>query len=189
MDRAQGKKRSMAVAIILAVIAAAFLGMAFVLQPKTLVEWWRPAVLCAAPATLLGLAASKVIKSEKSILIFICSMAFSFSILLGSCYTLNFYRSDSASGEKINAVVTSKFSEEHYRTRRLSRNRSVRGEPYLAYYLNLELPDGRIKKIEVGAGEYSKTRSGQKISLFVEMGCFGMPVIKNLSFPVRKVKE
>lgn len=109
----------------------------------------------------------------------------SFAVFCGTLYSLNFYIADETSAVEYSAAVLSKFSEEHYHVRRISRNRVRRGEKYKVYYINIALPDGRSKKIEVPVSEFIRIKEGKRIKLLMETGLFGIPVIKNLSFPVR----
>lgn len=187
------KTKSITASVILLLITGASLGLSCALHRNTIVEWWKPVVLCAMLGCIAGLPFAKLIRVfsgwNNKLLTIIAGIILTGSVFSGSFYALNFYKSDPASNEICTATVTKKYSKKHYKTRRISRNRAVRGEPYNVYYIVMKLPDNRIKTIEVSVGEYSKIRQGQDLSLKVEKGFLGVPVIKNLSLPVRKHKH
>lgn len=51
------------------------------------------------------------------------------------------------------------------------------GEPYYVYDLNLRFSDGRTKSIRVEAAQYNRTRTGATLTLPMERGLLGWPVI------------
>lgn len=51
------------------------------------------------------------------------------------------------------------------------------GEPYYVYDLNLQFADGRTKSIRVEAAQYNRTRTGATLTLLMEKGLLGWPVI------------
>lgn len=51
------------------------------------------------------------------------------------------------------------------------------GEPYYVYDLNLRFSDGRTKSIRVDAARYNRTRTGATLTLPMERGLLGWPVI------------
>lgn len=174
-------------------IVVASLGMTFALQRDTIVDWWKPAAVCFIPACLFGymlVGVMRAITGVRNRLINIfAGVVVSFSILSGSFYILNFYKSDAESSKTCHALVVNKYSEERYMVRRVSRHRSVRGQKQMVYYIIIKLPDERTKKIEVPVREYVKMHNGQKLTLKIENGFFGIPVIKNLNLPIRKYKR
>lgn len=171
---------------MLTLVVIVSLGMALTLHRNTLTDWWVPAAICFVPACLLAaLLSKKMLRFISAPLCWLAGFAVFFSVLLGGFYSLNYFRSDPASTEPCQATVASKYTEEHYHTRRVSRNRVVRGQPYTVYFISLELPDHKMKNMEVSAGEYAKIRTGQSLPLQVEKGLLGVPVIKNMKFPVR----
>jgi len=98
--------------------------------------------------------------------------------LSGLLIGLNFMLTDFSSLPEVKAEVVDKYSETHYRSRRVGRNRYTRGEPYKVYYLDLRLPDGRLKEMSATLGQYNRRHKGDTVALPVERGLFGVPVIK-----------
>lgn len=182
-------KGNIIIMIILTTAIILLLGLASVLQRNTIIDWWIPTGACA----LLALPCGYLIKGligklthfEKPIWNILAGAMLSFAIIIGLLYSLNYYKSDLASEYKYSAEVVNKYSRENYRVQRVSRNRVRRGEKYWVYYICIRLEDGRIKKMEVPVSEYLKIRVGTHIPLQMQTGFFGIPVIKNMKFPVR----
>ncbi len=176
--------------ILLATVTIILLGLAAVLQNSTLIEWWIPVaaglVLALPAGMLLRRLMRRLTRMDSTIVNVLVGTALSYAVVTGSFYALNFYRSDATSTHDYSAPVLNKYSEEHYRTRRVSRNRVTRGETYRVYYVVVELPGGRTKAIDVTLAVYNRARTGGQLTLSVEKGFFGIPVIKNLSAPIRR---
>lgn len=183
----------MTVAAALVLMATASLGISISIQGYTLVEWWKPVCGCG----LLGLVASgrlhkamrRLTGTTGAALNYAAAFVLSFSMVSGCFYAVNFYQSDAGSRQVCSALVVSKYAKEHYRVRRVSRHTAARGEKYYTYHVGVRLPDGREKSVAMPVDEYVKVRKGQRVSISVEEGLFGIPVIKGRRFPVTKYKR
>lgn len=161
------------------------------LHGNTLIVWWKPAVTCIilslpAGAFIAGRCKwiAQLTHSSVRAVNFIIASSASVVITLGMFYSINYFCADTTTKHAEKAVVLSKYREKHYRTRRLSRNRSVRGENYYMYHLSLRFADGLTKDITVPPQQYSKVRTGDSIIYAIQRGLFGIPVIKNRKIPV-----
>lgn len=176
--------------IVVASVSLILLGMAAVLHDKTLVAWWIPVAVCAAIAVpcavVLQVLIGRLTQFGKTIWNVLTAWGVAFSCLIGLFYILNFYNADAASVREYSAPVIRKYAKDRYHTRRVSRNRVVRGEKYRVYFLSIELPDSKLKEIEVSLSDYNRVKAGKQLSLQLETGLFGVPVIKNMTFPVRE---
>lgn len=176
--------------ILLTTAIIILLGLAAVLQNNTIIEWWKPVSICIPIALIFGFIMSGVIRQltnfSKYFWNIIIGSVFSFSLLIGSFYSLNYYKSDEASQQKYSARVVNKFSEDHYHSQRVSRSHVRRGEKYKVYFINVELQNGSTKKIEIPVKEYIRIKEGKHVTLHIEKGLFGIPVIKNLKFPIQQ---
>ncbi len=188
-----GRARYITTAVIISIIVVASLGLSCMLQRNTLIEWWKPVVICFLPSCAVGLALSRVIRVaggvNKPWLTYVAGIVLSFSVIMAGFYSLNFYKSKPGTASVCQAVVARKYTKERFRTKRLSRHRSVRGEKYTVYCVDIELQGGWTKHFEVEAGEYARIRKGRKFDLDIEEGLFGVPVIKNMSLPVGKLRK
>lgn len=96
----------------------------------------------------------------------------------GLFYTLNFAFADAAAGHSERAVVERKYRETHYRSRKVGRNRYVRGEPYYEYYFDVRYANGSVKPMLVSAERYRRVDRSDSITVNISRGLFGFPVIK-----------
>ena len=186
------KSIDIAVIIVMALITILSAAMALALYDRTLAEWWHIAFICILPAIPSGYAMRKVFSKamgwSSQSLCALASSAIVFLIFSGIYYSANYYGADGDSRRDLPVEVTAKFSEEHYRSKRVARNRYTRGEKYMVYKIEILLPDGRQKKLDVPFNTYKNARVGQDINLSVEDGLLGSPVIRNIGFPIRKYR-
>lgn len=96
---------------------------------------------------------------------------------MASFYSINYFLSDTSSGYEYQAPVVSKYSEVRKRSHKTGR-RGYREEKYTVYFIELEMKDGRIKKMEKPLSEYNRIKTGKTVRLFIEDGLFRIPVIK-----------
>ena len=78
---------------------------------------------------------------KNAILNIIAGTILAFSVFISFFYVLNFYKSDDASAKECAVRIINKYSEEHYRTKRVSKNHFRRGEKYLVYCNDIFTPD------------------------------------------------
>lgn len=98
-------------------------------------------------------------------------------IITAGFYSINFWMADDSSSHKEKAVVERKYTETRHKSRRVGR-RYVQGEEYKVYYLDLKYPGGQVKPRQVKLEKYNRTKTGDTISMGIQMGAFGFPVIK-----------
>lgn len=156
------------------------------LHGNTLTVWWKPALACVifslpAGAFIAGRCKwiAQLTHSSVRAVNFIIASSASAVITLGMFYSINYFCADTTAKHAEKAVVSSKYREKRHRTRRLSRNRSVRGEDYYIYYLSLRFADGLTKDITVPPQQYSKVRTGDSIIYAIQRGLFGVPIIRD----------
>lgn len=105
------------------------------------------------------------------------------TVILGGVISAGFYVSNFAFAKEETshtekAVITKKYRETRYRSKRVGRNRYVRGEQYYEYYFDVEYSNGRIKPMIVNAKRYSKARTGDTITVNIQQGLYGFAVVK-----------
>ncbi|MDO4334656.1 MAG: hypothetical protein Q4C37_02330 [Bacteroidales bacterium] len=183
----KSNKVRIGIAIALVLVAFVMLGMASSIHHDTIIQWWLPLSVSIAPALLAGWLCRKLTRAitgiSKTWALFLIGVVYFIPVFTCGFYAVNYFGSDPSTKTTFRSEVVGKHSEKHYRTRRLSRNRAVRGEPYYLYYLTLRTPQGGLKKVEVSTDRYVKTRRGQKATLDMEMGKLGYPVIKHYDIP------
>ena len=164
----------------LTVIIAIGVSMGF--HHLTIVEWWNPVIVCTVPAAVITVWLARYLKRltrpYMRYLEYPAAFILSFSVSLCLFYTINYCLSDESSGYEYKAPVVRKYSEERTRSRRAGR-RAHHEETYRVYVVELEMKDGRIKKMEKSLSDYNRIKKGGTIRIFVEDGFFKIPVIKN----------
>lgn len=165
-----------------ATLAVVLLGFACAIGNDTLIDRYIPVMICLAAAAAVGAPLARPtgrwLGIRRRSISFAIASGFMFSMLFFAFHAINFYGSDHDSAVEFNSRIVAKHSEERHRSRRVGRNRYVDGEAYMEYYISVELPDGRRKKLRVPVGEYVDIRKGQEVSLKIETGFFGIPVIR-----------
>lgn len=71
------------------------------------------------------------------------------------------------------------YHKTRHRTRRVGRRYVANGEPYNVYYMEIAFSNGNRKEIYLGQHGYKGYRQGRSITLKIEKGAFGIPVIKS----------
>ena len=96
-------------------------------------------------------------------------------ILVGSTLLLsaNYFCADDSTIHREDATVVSKETHKRHHSRRIGRRRYTTG----VYDLNLQFADGRTKSLRVDATRYNRTRTGATLTLPMEKGLLGWPVI------------
>ena len=97
--------------------------------------------------------------------------------LSGLLIGLNFMLTDFSSLPEVKAEVVDKYSETHYRSRRVGRNRYTRGEPYKVYKVQFRLDNGSLRTFQLPLSRYNKLRIGSAATLHQGPGALGVPVI------------
>lgn len=166
--------------ICLVVIAA--LGFSMGLHSFTIIEWWKPVAGClllSLPITwCLARYLVKLTGHFLKYLEYPAAFAISFSVLLLGFYSINYYVSDTASAYEYNAPVVRKYSEVRKRTYKVGR-RGYREEKYTVYIVELQMKDGKIKKLEKPLGEYNRIKRRGSVRLQIKDGFFKIPVISS----------
>lgn len=161
--------------------------LAAVLWEKTLIEWW----VVPSGALAVGFGTAFFAGQKWSVLTTTSNRplnrtvhALATTVVLTCCVIGANYlwtKEDSAVG--VETVVESKVRKEHQRTRRVGRHRYVNAGVWYSYHLDVRMPDGRLKTIEVSRGEYSRSREGNVKKLTLQQGLLGIPVIKKVDNP------
>lgn len=167
--------------LILGLIVIVALGFSMGLHSLTIIDWRKPAAVCAILALPASLWLTRYIRRlTKDIIKYLeytVAYVLSFSILLASFYASNFFLSDHYSGYEYLAPVVKKYSQERTRSYKVGR-RGYRETKYKVYIIEIEMNDGKIKKLEKPLSEYNSIKKGSSLKLFIEDGLFSIPVIK-----------
>lgn len=169
-------------------------GVVYAIQCKTLINFWLPFSVAAVVALPVAAVCGKSLGKRSLSGIVAVDYAIYWAMLL-SFFLFLFYFSNShfakeGSLHKEKVVVERVYSETHYRSKRISRNRHVRGEPYKLYYIDVAFQSGHSKKLSVDLHQYRRIDRGDTLTLDVEKGLWGIAVIRrdghNIEVPRKK---
>ncbi len=159
-----------------------FVGGTIGFHENTIVEWWMPLSVCGVLSVVSGCVLWRVwcqlTGSGRFLLNFLCQTAFAWALLLFGFYLTNYCFAREASKHVEEVTVERVYSKTRYHSRRVGRGRYVRGEPYKVYYMEVTLADGRLKELSVNSDESRRLHKGTVLSLTLERGLWGVPVIK-----------
>ncbi|MDE5869794.1 MAG: hypothetical protein K2H18_06140 [Muribaculaceae bacterium] len=162
---------------ILIASIGAFIGFASI----TMIKWWIPlllsSVVAVATGTVLWRLWQKVTEIDSFALNYITHIIFYSLFLTGFLYTLNYFGSLNSVPHKEEAMVIEKYKERHYQSRRVGRNRYVRGNAYFEYYIEVRFNNGKDKKIQLPFSTYKLIKSGKEINLSLSKGWLGANVL------------
>lgn len=155
--------------------------LTLLLYDQTLVEWWRPTLIALILAGAMWFVCRswwQRIWSKTGVWIlavghFIAMTGVMLLLILG----INKWGADHSTLHAEQVTVVERVRETHYRTQRVGRRHYRQGSPYYKYFLMLEFSDGRLKKYEVSLSRYNHTRTGSEMTLNLETGLLGYPVI------------
>lgn len=102
---------------------------------------------------------------------------FMITLLLCSVLALNCHMADTGTLHSEQVTVESKHSETRYRTRRVRRHYTGRGEPYNIYKVKVRFESGAVKEFTVPLSHYNSARPGKQYTVDVARGLLGLPVL------------
>lgn len=165
--------------LILVVIFA--VGGSMAIYGDTFINPWLPLLLALATGLSTSLVMWKgwrgITDSDSRTFNSICHVATVTSVLTAAFYLGNYAWADTSTLHEEKAVVVSRYSETRHKSKRVGR-RTVAGEPYKVYFVEVELADGRRKSLSASYARFRRIHTGDTLSLQVEEGALGFPVIK-----------
>lgn len=168
--------------IILIIFTLAFYGIALAISWNTLIPFWIPLVVSLFLSLLSGILLSTywhpLTLSKSFWLNYAVHSVFLCGVLLCIFYAVNsaFPRRGSLHEEK--CLVTKKIVKERHHSRRVGRGRYVQGEAYKVYSFEVRFPDGSEKEFPASIERYRRLHLDDTISLNLEEGFFGVPIVR-----------
>lgn len=135
-------------------------------------------IVAAGVSFLVARWFAKVSGSVKFVINYLIAIVFLTGLFSGAFFALNFCFSAHSTSNVEKAEVVRKYKETRYRTKRISRNRYTRGERYYEYYIDCRYSNGSVKPRLITIERFNRVRTGDSITVNIEKGLFGFPVIK-----------
>lgn len=93
-------------------------------------------------------------------------------------FFINFYGRDKNTSRSERVEIERVYREKHYHTRRVGRNRYVRGDSYYEHYVEIRLPDNRLKSLRINPSEVSRYQRMDSLCVELEKGAFGFTIFR-----------
>ena len=176
------KKFIVVIRVVLLLIAALCLIAAFAIRNYTMIHF--PTVLsgCVFAGLVFGLIlaphVSRLTGLSNRVLNVCLVTVVTGSIIAGLFMVGNYAFTSPETRHEEKLLVVDRYKETHYHSRRVGRNRYVRGTPYNEYYLTVEHPDGTRRPMLVRVERYRKTHPGDSVKVSFERGLFGFEVLR-----------
>lgn len=171
-------------ATVICLVSLGCYGLSIAIHHDTLINGWWPIAIATVVAVITSMWGWKLwiwLTDMKAVWInCIVHIVITTSILLASFYSVNYWAADRASEISRQVEITSKYYKIHHRTNRTGRRSYSRGTPYKVYFIEITFPSGRTKELQLPYSEYHRLKTGSKITLQVQRGFFGIPVIHRL---------
>ncbi len=170
------------IGIVIILVTLLCYGIVIALQADTLISPWIPLTLAAAAGAASSDLSwqwwSRISGIANRWICSACHLTVITGILAAAFYSSNYFLADKHCSQQLPAVVESRYTETHYHTRRIGRNRYVQGEPYKVHYARVRFDDGHTKAVLLPLKKYKSTRIGDTITYKLQRGLFGIPVLK-----------
>lgn len=176
------------ITVSLAVII--FYGTALTLFGMTLV---RPVWIVGASVVLAAVTAvafwqkwEALTRTGSVALNVACHLVAATGLFMAVILGINYFGRHASESVPVRAAIVKVYSETRYRSKRVSRNRYTRGEPYKVYFMDVQLPDGSQRKRSISLRFYNRyARSGHlrrqcpdSVDLMLTPGALGMTVME-----------
>lgn len=178
----KGKNFTVAARVIVVLLVLISAGVGYGFAWRTFVRWWEPVAWAVGFGLAFGPFVKRMFVGALALgprMAMVASVVSVAALCYGGLMTVNYCLSDDSTLHPIDAVVTSKYSEERTKYRRSGRRgRSVPDGKYNVYYLTLTFDNGATRELPVSASIYSATRIGSVRHYDLGKGFFGYPIFK-----------
>lgn len=168
--------------VAVALLTLVCYGTAFAIHVDTLVSPWLTGAFGMNAGLLLGIvmrrAVGRMTGFASSAANYVVAVVVSTGVALAALYAVNYFGAPATAAHDERVPVERLYTETHYHTKRISRGRYGRGEPYQVYFAEIRFADGRRKDISLRAGQYRRLHVGDSLNLCLEEGALGMTVLR-----------
>lgn len=174
--------RSVKIVVFVSALALAVLcaGCISALAGLTFMPPWIPWTIAVATALGTGMWGrhlwQRITGNGNSLLNYVLHTVMVSLVICSGLYLANrLWATDD--GTTADATVTKLYSETRHHTRRVGRNRYVRGEAYQVYFATLRFGNGAECDIPVDYSRYRRMRAGDDVAVGVLHGALGYDVL------------
>lgn len=159
----------------------------FALYDITLMPWWLPWIIGVPVAAATGLHCARWwqrVTWLKSVALNYCVHVAVVAGVVAMAFMLANRIGSENRGEVVEARLEKVYSEQRHRSRRVGRNRYVRGEAYYVYRADVEV-EGRHKTLNINRSQYSRLRRATTVEVPVSRGLFGFRILEASGLKVK----
>ena len=173
------KQTALTITVILAVIV--FYGLTFALWGMTLGSLPTLIIGSLFLAALSGLPLFNkwsVITGTKRLPVNIaCHLVAATGLFMSLLLGINFWGRNVAETKTERISITNVYSEERHRSRRVGRRYITNGEAYKVYYIDVDLPGGYSKSMQVSPSKFRNYHKGDSVTVKLTPGALGMTIV------------
>ena len=143
-------------------------------------------VLAAASAIILWQKWEMLTHTANVVVNILCHVVAATGLFMAIILGVNYFGRYSSDTITVRAEVVKVYSETRYHSKRVARNRYIRGNPYQVYFMDVRLPDGRVRQRSISLKRYNRyARKSHKqreradsVDLMLTPGALGMTIIE-----------
>lgn len=167
-----------------------FYGIALTLFGMTLVSpvWIVSAAVVLAAVTALALWSrwQWLTRTQNVVVNVGCHLVAATGLFMAVILGVNYYGRHTGESYTVGAEIERVYAETRYRSKRVSRRHYTRGEPYKVYFMDVKLPDGRVRKRSISLRRYNRYAWSShrrrprpdSVSLTMTPGALGLTVME-----------
>lgn len=156
--------------------------MAVTIGNDVLVARWIPFAICGMVAAVLSVVVVRLFRCitgfKPKWINYLCGVVSLTGILTAIFLALNFSLADDSTIHEQEVKIERKYHKVRHHIKRVTRKTYAQGEAYNVYFIQIQFDNGMRRDIMVPLQRYRKLKEGQKISLKIADGLFGIPVMK-----------
>lgn len=119
----------------------------------------------------------------------LCHIVAVTGLFMAVILSVNYFSRYSSETVTVRAEVVKVYSETRYRSKRVARNRYIRGEPYQVYFMDVRLHDGRVRQRSISLKRYNRyartshlrRKHADSVEIMLTPGALGMTIIERSS--------
>lgn len=164
--------------ILLIVVVMLYVGT-YAMLHETLMPAWVPFMPAGIVALATGLLCAKwwrVLTGSRKRWINYCAHTAALTGVLAFAIVVSNKVFANPSPVKASVTVERIYNETHYKSKRVTRRRYTRGEPYKVYYAEIRFDNGQLRDCHIPKRVYDKLSCKRPAIIEMQEGFFGYPV-------------
>ena len=160
-------------------------GLSMALLSMTIVDLWKIAAISMGIAFATGISMfskwHRLTHCRYKAINFLCHVVATTAISTAIILSANYFLRDEELTRTETAPVERIYTETRYHRKRISRKVYTRGEPYKVYFMEVRLPDGTSKNLQISLQSYNRLKAQKTRTTILKMtpGALGMTIVRH----------